>query len=72
MLPGLRFLRPCLLCPAISHHWRISTQHAPTTSVHVMRQVSNELGLELTPFESTVVDMAVTMLQLGIAKPVSV
>ena len=33
-------------------------------------QLDKELGVHLTPFDTTIVDMAVTMLQLGLAKPV--
>ncbi len=32
-------------------------------------KVQRELGLKFTPLEETFVDMAVTLLQLGIARP---
>lgn len=32
-------------------------------------QATQELGLQLTPVKETLIDMAVTLIQLGIAKP---
>lgn len=32
-------------------------------------QAAQELGLQLTPVKETLIDMAVTLIQLGIAKP---
>ena len=32
-------------------------------------QAQRELGLQVTPIQSTIVDMAVTLFQLGIATP---
>ena len=32
-------------------------------------QAARELGLNVTPVEETLIDMAVTLIQLGIAKP---
>ena len=32
-------------------------------------QAAKELGLQLTPVKETLIDMAVTLIQLGIAKP---
>ena len=59
---------PCLVvCPTCR-----CPQRAAGADHHCVRraQLAKELGMQLTPFETTVVDMAVTMLQLGLAKPV--
>ena len=32
-------------------------------------QAARELGLQVTPVEETLIDMATTLIQLGIAKP---
>lgn len=32
-------------------------------------QAAQELGMQLTPVKETLIDMAVTLIQLGIAKP---
>lgn len=40
-------------------------------SIHVHVQVQKELGLQIHPWQSSIVDMATTLIQRGIAKPVS-
>lgn len=34
-------------------------------------QVQKELGLQITPWQESIIDMATTLIQRGIAKPVS-
>lgn len=43
----------------------ITTRH-----VVLLQQVQQELGITLTPWQESVIDMAVTLIQNGIAKPV--
>ena len=40
-----------------------------TQSCCCIMQAAKELGLQLTPVKETLIDMAVTLIQLGIAKP---
>ena len=48
------------------------TQHRCSSIFLVTHaQITKELGMTLTPIEETWVDMATTMIALGVAKPVS-
>ena len=38
---------------------------------HVLLQVHKELGMTLTPIEETYIDMATTMIAVGVAKPMN-
>lgn len=48
-----------------------SGQDAPVQTVIDNSKVQKELGLQLTPIEQTYIDFATTLIQEGIAKPVT-
>ena len=68
MYPALRYAYP--RCPARwCREYRMC--HAPGSDLSAaLRQVLKELGMQLHPAEETFVDMARTLIALGIAKPV--
>ena len=48
------------------------TQQFPAAvlgQLEVLMQAARELGLQVRPVKETLVDMAVTLIQLGVAKP---